>query len=211
VVALRLSPGARKAPGPEPVSTRLNAELLLYAYAQGIFPMAEGSSERIYWYEPDPRAIFELDAVHFPRRLLRTIRQGRFELRYSTAFEGVIRACADRSSTWISEEIVRAYLQLSRLGYAHSVETWREGTLVGGLYGVALGGAFFGESMFSREADASKVAFYYLVERLRERSYALLDTQFTNKHLAQFNVVEVSRKEYRRRLKAALALKCRFL
>ena len=189
----------------------LTPELLLQAYSQGFFPMAEGGAQRIYWYEPDPRAIFELDQVHFSRRLMRTIRQGRFEVRYSRAFDKVIRACALRPSTWISEEIIRTYIQLYKAGFGHSVETYQDGELAGGLYGVALGGAFFGESMFSRVADASKVAFYYLVERLKQRGFTLLDTQFTNEHLAQFNVVEIPRRLYRQRLKQAIALECKFL
>ncbi|UFP96708.1 leucyl/phenylalanyl-tRNA--protein transferase [Gloeobacter morelensis] len=188
----------------------LTPEILLQAYTQGFFPMAEGQGQRIYWYEPDPRAIFELDKVHFSKRLLRLIRQERFEIRYSTAFERVIRACADRPSTWISEEIIRTYIRLYRTGYGQSVESWLDGELVGGLYGVSLGGAFFGESMFCRVSDASKVAFFYLVERLRGRGFALLDTQFANEHLVQFHVVEIPRREYRQRLKGALALPCKF-
>ncbi|AGY60200.1 leucyl/phenylalanyl-tRNA--protein transferase [Gloeobacter kilaueensis] len=188
----------------------LTPELLLQAYSRGFFPMAEGQGQRIYWYEPDPRAIFELDKIHFSKRLLRLVRQERFEIRYSSAFEAVIRACADRPSTWISEEIIRAYIRLYRNGYGQSVETWQGGELVGGLYGVSLGGAFFGESMFSRVSDASKVAFYHLIERLKARGFSLLDTQFTNSHLEQFNVVEIPRRAYRQRLKDALSTECKF-
>lgn len=187
----------------------LTPELLLHAYSVGVFPMGHGSE--IYWYDPEPRAIFDLDTVHFSRRLLRTVRSGRFEVRFDTAFEAVIRACAERESVWITEEIIAAYTELHRWGYAHSVESWQEGNLVGGLYGVSLGGAFFGESMFFRATDASKVAFYALVERLRARHFALLDTQYTNEHLSQFHVVEVSRRVYRQRLRSAVAKPCQFL
>lgn len=173
--------------------------------------MAEGASERVYWYEPDPRAIFDLDRVHFSKSLLKKVRKEHFQVQYSSAFEAVIRACAERNSTWISRELIRAYLQLYRGGFAHSVETWRDETLVGGLYGVALGGAFFGESMFHREDDASKVAFYYLVRRMQDRGFTLLDSQFTNKHLEQFGIIEVPRQAYQQMLETALAQHCRFL
>jgi leucyl/phenylalanyl-tRNA--protein transferase len=189
----------------------LTAELLVRAYCAGVFPMADSRDGEIHWYAPDPRAIFPLQGFHVPRSLRRTIRKRVYEVRVDTDFPGVIRACADREETWISGEIFRAYTGLHRLGLAHSVEAWRRDELAGGLYGVALGGAFFGESMFSRQADASKVALVELVERLRARGYTLLDTQFLTEHLARFGAIEIARTEYERRLAAALALDCRFV
>ena len=165
----------------------------------------------IRWYAPDPRAIIPLDAFHVPRSLRQTIRKGIFEVTVNADFPGVIRACAERGEeTWISREIERAYTELHALGLAHSVECWKEERLVGGLYGAALGGAFFGESMFSRETDASKVALVALVERLQARGFTLLDVQYLTPHLARFGAVEISRAEYERRLAGALALARRF-
>ena len=165
----------------------------------------------IRWYAPDPRAVIPLDAFHVPRSLQQTIRKGIFEVTVNADFPGVIRACAERGEeTWISREIERAYTELHALGLAHSVECWKEDRLAGGLYGVALGGAFFGESMFSRETDASKVALVALVERLRARGFTLLDVQYLTPHLARFGAVEIPRAEYERRLAAALALPRRF-
>jgi len=167
---------------------------------------------RIGWFSPDPRAIFPLETFHVPSRLARVVRSGRFEIAVDTAFEQVMRACAIREDdgTWISEDIVECYLALHRLGLAHSVECWRAGQLVGGLYGVHLGGAFFGESMFHRETDASKVALVALVDRMKRRSFTLLDIQWVNPHLLQFGAVEISRAEYLRRLRAALKRDCAF-
>jgi leucyl/phenylalanyl-tRNA--protein transferase len=182
----------------------LTADLLIRAYCAGVFPMADGRDGPLSWYAPDPRAVMPLETFHVPRSLRRTLTRGVFESRTDTAFTAVMRACAAREETWISEEIVRAYTDLHRLGLAHSVESWREGELVGGLYGVALGGAFFGESMFSRATDASKVALVVLVERLRARGFTLLDVQFLTPHLARFGAVEISRREYERRLAGAL-------
>lgn len=169
----------------------------MHAYRQGIFPMALEDDE-IGWFSPDPRGILPLDWVHVPVRLARVIRSKRFEVAIDRDFKGVMRACAaDREDgTWISEEIVESYSELHRLGLAHSVETWREGKLVGGLYGVHLGGAFFGESMFHHETDASKVALMALVTRMRERGLTLLDIQWVTPHLAQFGAVEIPRSEY---------------
>jgi leucyl/phenylalanyl-tRNA---protein transferase len=189
---------------------RLTVELLVRAYASGVFPMADSRTGPIHWYAPDPRAVIPLDSFHVPRSLRQTVRRGAFEVRLNEDFEGVMRACAERPDTWISEEIVAAYCQLHALGFAHSVETWRDGRPAGGLYGVALGGAFFGESMFSRETDASKVALVALVERLRDRGFVLLDTQFVTPHLARFGAVEIARAEYERRLARAIRLPCRF-
>jgi leucyl/phenylalanyl-tRNA---protein transferase len=187
----------------------LTPELLLQAYAVGIFPMAESAEEReLFWVDPDQRGILPLGGFHLPRRLRRSLSREIFEIRCNTAFEAVIRGCAeatsDRPKTWINEEIVRVYAALHRRGAAHSVEAWRDGELVGGLYGVSLGAAFFGESMFSRVADASKVALCHLVARLKAGGYTLLDTQFVTEHLEQFGAVEIPRAEYRRRLAAAL-------
>ncbi len=189
----------------------LTPDLLVRAYCAGFFPMADSRRGRIRWYSPDPRAVIPLESFHVPRSLRRTIRRGLFDVRVNTAFRAVIRACAERPETWISDEIVRAYEALHALGLAHSVETWQGERLVGGLYGVALGGAFFGESMFSRVTDASKVALVALVERLRARGFTLLDTQFLTPHLARFGAVEIPRGEYLRRLAAALRLECRFI
>ena len=175
--------------------------LLVHAYRQGIFPMALEDDE-IGWFSPDPRGVLPLDHVHMPARLARVIRSGRFETAVDRDFEGVMRACAaDREDgTWISEEIIESYVALHRLGIAHSIETWRDGRLVGGLYGVHLGGAFFGESMFHLETDASKVALMALVARMRERGLSLLDIQWVTPHLAQFGAVEIAREEYLMRL-----------
>jgi len=192
------------------MTVSLTPELLVRAYSMGIFPMG-GDDGEIRWYSPDPRGIIDLDDFHAPRRLLRTCRQGVFELRVDSAWSDVIAACARRDNTWISGEIIAAYTQLHQLGIAHSVEAYREGRLAGGLYGVALGGAFFGESMFHRVTDASKVALVYLVERLRERGYTLLDSQYLTDHLSTFGGRQISRDEYLIRLAASLRLNCRFV
>ena len=190
----------------------LTPELLLRAYAAGIFPMAETADDPdVFWVDPEQRGILPLDRFHLPRRLARTLRQDIFEVRCDAVFEAVVRGCAEptpeRPKTWINEEIVRLYAALHRLGFAHSVETWRDGELVGGLYGVALGAAFFGESMYSRVTDASKVALAQLVARLRLGGFRLLDTQFVTDHLQQFGAIEISRAQYHRRLTAAIQLK----
>jgi leucyl/phenylalanyl-tRNA--protein transferase len=188
----------------------IDPDLLLRAYALGWFPMGTGRRGRIEWFSPDPRGILPLDAFHAPSRLSRVVRQSRFDVRIDTAFEAVMRACAARDETWITEDILSSYVALHRLGFAHAVETWQDGALVGGLYGVAIGGAFFGESMFHTATDASKVALVALVERLKARGYTLLDTQWVTPHLAQFGGVEIPRAEYLERLSAALPLACRF-
>lgn len=167
----------------------------------------------IGWFSPDPRGILPLDAFRVPARLARVIRRGTFTIRIDTRFEDVMRACAQRpdDGTWISEEIVESYVELHRLGHAHSVEAWQGDVLAGGLYGVHVGGAFFGESMFHRVTDASKVALAALVDRLRARGFLLLDTQWTTPHLEQFGAIEISRASYLRQLKRAVALDTRFV
>jgi leucyl/phenylalanyl-tRNA--protein transferase len=194
---------------------RLTSELLLRAYATGIFPMAQSRRDReLYWIDPEWRGILPLDRFHVPRRLRRTLRRGVFEVRVDTAFRDVMIGCAEvtteRPDSWINDEIVAAYTELYHLGYAHSVEAWLDGNLVGGLYGVALGGAFFGESMFTRVTDASKVALVHLAARLHHGGFTLLDTQFITKHLQQFGAVEVPRPRYQAQLAGALKVKATF-
>lgn len=194
---------------------KLTPDLLIKAYAAGVFPMAETRhTADVFWVDPQRRGILPIDDLHVPRRLRRTVRQKRFDVRVDTAFEDVMRACAEptdtRSETWISEPIIRAYSELAELGFAHSVECWRGRELVGGLYGVSIGAAFFGESMFARETDASKVALVHLCARLQAGGYALLDTQFTTEHLEQFGAIEIPRSEYQRRLEAAIMEPTRF-
>jgi len=188
---------------------RLTPDILIEAYAAGIFPMAESADDpRLYWVDPERRGVLPLDAFHLPRRLARTVRNGPFEVCCDKSFMAVVEACAearpDRPNTWINGEIVRLYGSLHRMGYAHSVEVRREESLVGGLYGVTLGAAFFGESMFSRVTDASKVALAHLVARLKLGGFELLDTQFMTSHLVQFGGAEIPRAVYRRRLDHAL-------
>jgi leucyl/phenylalanyl-tRNA---protein transferase len=167
---------------------------------------------KICWFSPDPRTIIPLDGFHVSRRLARTCRSGKFEVRVNTDFEGVMRGCARRAEgTWISEEIVAGYTELYARGLAHSLETWQDGELAGGVYGVALGGAFCGESMFHYRTDASKVALVALVERLKARGYVLFDVQYTTPHLARFGCVEISRRAYLARLKGALAVQAKFV
>ena len=188
----------------------MTPELIVAAYSQGIFPMADEKG-RIGWYSPDPRAVFPLDLFHVPRSLRKTLKKHPFEIKVDQDFEGVMRGCADREPTWINPEIIENYVALHRKGLAHSVEAWREGALVGGLYGVSLGGAFMGESMFSRVSEASKVCLVALVERLRERGYTLLDSQMPTEHLQHFGQVLISREEYLRRLRRAVSLERSFV
>lgn len=193
----------------------LTPGILLRAYAAGLFPMADSADDpELFWVDPEQRGILPLDAVHIPHRLRRTLRSTSFEVRCNTAFAAVIRACAapapDRPSTWINDEILTLYTALHHLGHAHSVEVWQEDELVGGLYGVSLGGVFCGESMFSRATDASKIALVHLAARLVTGGFALLDTQFVTDHLRQFGAIEIPRAEYHRRLRVALKLSAQF-
>jgi leucyl/phenylalanyl-tRNA--protein transferase len=189
--------------------------VLLRAYAAGIFPMAESAEDReLFWVDPERRGVLPLDRFHLPRRLRRTLRHGGFEVACDADFAAIIRGCAEataeRPKTWINDEIAGLYVALHRQGYAHSVEVRHAGALVGGLYGVTLGAAFFGESMFSRVTDASKVALAHLVARLRIGGFQLLDTQFATSHLERFGVTEISRSAYHRRLDRALAAQAYF-
>ena len=194
---------------------RLTPEILLKAYMSGIFPMAESADDpELFWVDPEHRGILPLDGFHIPRRLRRLVRQDRFAVHVDGDFAATIAGCADatdeRPNTWINGEIVRLYTTLHEMGFAHSVECWEADTLLGGLYGVAIGGAFFGESMFSRATDASKVALVHLVARLRLGGYRLLDTQFLTPHLAQFGGIEIPRARYHRLLAEALRYRAVF-
>jgi len=211
IPAERVLHGVNAVSARRPTIRLIDPQLLLTAYGNGYFPMAEPKTGEIAWYSPDPRTIFELDGFKVPRSLRQTIRKGMVEVRLNQRFEEVVRGCANRRETWISEEIVRSYVRLHELGHAHSVEAWKNGALAGGLYGVAIGGAFFGESMFSLVRDASKVALVALVERMKERGYVLLDTQYTTPHLAMFGAKEIPRAEYLKRLNRAIAKPCRFV
>jgi leucyl/phenylalanyl-tRNA---protein transferase len=191
------------------ISTELTPELVLEAYPQGIFPMVEPDGT-FGWWCPDPRAVLELDAVHVSRRLAQRARSGRYEVRVDTAFSEVIHACAERDETWISSEVIEAYSELHRRGIAHSVESWEGNRLVGGLYGMSLGGAFMAESMFHRATDAGKVAVLALVERLRARDYELCDIQYITRATSVFEPVELPRERYLFRLSRALQVERSF-
>lgn len=183
----------------------ITPDILLRAYAMGIFPMSDGREDPdIHWVDPRHRGILPLDQFHISRSLAKCIRSGRFRVTTDTAFEAVVEACADRAETWISHRIQRLYMQLQHLGFAHSVEVWEDAALVGGVYGVTLGAAFFGESMFSRATDASKVALAHAVHRLRAGGFRLFDTQFLTPHLASLGGQEIPRAEYHRMLGDAL-------
>ena len=192
---------------------RLNPELLLSAYCRGVFPMTD-SDGRIRWYTADPRGIIPLDGFHVPSSLAQFMRSRAcpFEVRFNHDFEATMRACMEcrAGATWISEPLIEAYVRLREQSFAHSVETWEDGKLVGGLYGVAIGGAFFGESMFHTRRDASKVALVHLVERLRERKFALLDTQAATTHLRRFGCIEIPARQYAHLLRDALVMECSF-
>lgn len=193
----------------------LGVERLLQAYALGLFPMADDRDARtVHWVEPRWRGVIPLDGFHVPRSLRKAMRRGRIELRVDHDFAAVVRACAapapDRPDTWINDDLIAAYSALHRTGHAHSVEAWAGGELAGGLYGVRLGGAFFGESMFSRVRDSSKMALVELVGRLRAGGFVLLDAQFMTEHLQQFGAIEISRADYLVRLGSALRTNARF-
>jgi len=199
----------------DPNDPPLTPELLVWAYSQGMFPMApDRDSDRVQWFCPDPRAVLPLDGLRCPRSLRQRVRAGVFEIRSDTAFEQVIRACAEprpaQADSWINPRIVEAYCELYALGIAHSLEAWRDGQLAGGLYGVSLGGAFFGESMFHRPerggTDASKVCLVHLVERLRRGGYTLLDVQMNSEHMQRFGTVEIPHAQYMRQLQRALSV-----
>ena len=187
----------------------LTPDIILQAYRAGIFPMArDRNSTEINWYDPDPRGVLPIAGLHVPKKLQRTIKQQPYQMTFDKAFEAVMRGCADvRPDTWINDDIIALYTALHNEGYAHSVEAWQGDKLVGGVYGISMGGAFFGESMFSTATDASKIALVYLVARLWKQGFELLDTQFVNDHLKQFGVYEIPREEYHYRLKKALIKK----
>lgn len=201
--------------GVPPDDYSIEPELLLRAYATGIFPMAEEADDpEVFWVRPEKRGVIPLDGFHIPKSLQKTIRQGIFDIKRDSDFDGVIEGCAsgtgERARTWINEPIREAYKKLFQIGHCHTVEAWHEGRLVGGLYGVTLGRAFFGESMFTRKRDASKVCLAYLVRHLVDRGFVLLDTQFTTPHLERFGAVEVPRKQYEKLLENALEGIARF-
>ncbi|MBU3035161.1 leucyl/phenylalanyl-tRNA--protein transferase [Tritonibacter mobilis] len=183
----------------------LSADLLLHAYASGVFPMAESRDDpEVFWVDPKRRGILPLDGFRISRSLGKRLRRDDYEISVNRDFAGVVHGCADREETWINEEIFDRYLELHLMGFAHSLEVWMDGALVGGVYGVSLGAAFFGESMFSRRRDASKIALAYLMDRLNAGGYTLCDTQFITPHLASLGGEEISRARYRRLLAEAL-------
>lgn len=193
------------------MALRLSPERLLAAYAMGVFPMAESrDATELHWVDPRRRGVFPLERFHISRSLSRTIRKGGFTITTDTDFDGVVRGCADRSETWINAEIFQLYSALHRSGHTHSLEVRVEGQLMGGVYGVVLGAAFFGESMFSRMTNGSKIALAFLCHRLRAGGFRLFDTQFLTPHLASLGAVEISRLDYHRQLRAALAAKAQF-
>lgn len=197
------------AAGASPDDYSIEPELLLRAYSTGIFPMAEEADDpEIFWVRPEKRGVIPLDGFHIPRSLQKTIRKGIFEIRLDSDFDGVIDGCAsgtgERARTWINAPIRAAYGKLFEIGHCHTVEAWHEGKLVGGLYGVSLGRAFFGESMFTRKRDASKVCLAFLVQHLSKQGFVLLDTQFTTAHLERFGAIEVPRRKYEKMLEQAL-------
>ena len=191
------------------MSVIIPPEILVKAYRKGLFPMCHEDGE-LYWHDPDPRAVFTLDTLEPDRSTARIIRSGRFTITRDKAFAEVIAACADREGTWIDERIKASYVALHRAGHAHSMEAWQDKELVGGIYGVAVGGAFFGESMFTRASNAGKVAFHALVAHLRERGFVLFDSQYINDFTAQLGAVEHPRERFKQDLKAALRLPVTF-
>ena len=205
------SPDQANSEGLLAIGGDLTPQRLLIAYRSGIFPWSEEGLP-VLWWSPHPRAILELDALKVTRRLKRTCQSGRFELAVNRSFETVMRHCAQRpkQANWITSSMIAAYSELNRMGYAHSVEAWQDGELAGGIYGVAIGGFFAGESMFYRRSDASKVAFVYLVNRLQQRGFTLFDLQIINDHTARFGATEIARDRFLKRLKLAIELPVRF-
>lgn len=194
-----------------PTRPPLTAELMIRAYAAGIFPMSDGADDpAIFWVDPQRRGVFPLDAFHISRSLRRELRKGAFEIKINHDFAGTVAGCADRQETWINAEINNTYTALYDQGYAHSLEVWMDGELAGGVFGVAVGAAFFGESMFSRRKNASKIALSFLVDRLRKGGFQLFDTQFTTDHLQSLGAIELPRAEYRRRLQLAVTSPANF-
>jgi leucyl/phenylalanyl-tRNA--protein transferase len=209
-MAIYLDPEFADEYGLVAVSGDLRPDPLLAAYRAGVFPWYDEGGP-VCWWSPDPRAVFELDSFHVPRRLRRTLRSGRFTITINRAFGDVIRGCAEREEgTWVTADMVKAYETLHRLGYAHSVEAWRGGELAGGIYGVAIGGFFAGESMFYRQPDASKVALAFLVDHLRQRGFLLFDIQMMTDHTARLGGIEIPRADYLERLRQALAVRASF-
>jgi len=184
---------------------KITPELLLHAYSVGVFPMSEGGlQDEVFWVDPELRGIIPLDRFHISRSLAKRMRKGGYSIAINTDFMGVVEACADRPETWINKEIFHLYMALHHQGHAHSLEVWENGHLIGGIYGVAIGAAFFGESMFSRQPDASKIALAHLVDRLNIGGFTLFDTQFLTKHLASMGAMEISRNKYHALLDIAL-------
>lgn len=193
------------------MSEPLTPEILLNGYASGVFPMAESrDNSDIFWVDPKRRGVLPINDFHISRSLARTLKSVPFSIRINSDFAGTVRGCSDRAETWINDEIFELYQEIHRLGFAHSLEVWEEGTLVGGVYGVALGGAFFGESMFSVRRDASKIALAYLTDRLGRCGFTLFDTQFVTDHLISLGAQEISRSEYRKQLFAAIRIDANF-
>jgi leucyl/phenylalanyl-tRNA--protein transferase len=192
----------------------LTPEMLIYAYAQGFFPMAEPDTGDVYWYDPDPRTIIPLDGLHVPRSLKRVLRKNIFQVSYDQCFTEIMRACAapapGRETTWINDELIELYTALFNMGFAHSIEVWQDDCLVGGLYGVSVGGLFAGESMFSRVSNSSKVALVTLSRHLRGHGYSLFDVQFMTEHLRRFGAVEIPQSTYKRKLASAIRTRVAF-
>lgn len=192
------------------MENKITIQDLLYAYPHGYFPMASDLTGEVSWYNPDPRSIIPFLTMKMHKSVRRTIVKEEFTFRLNCAFEDVILRCADRDSTWISDELIELYCQLHYMGYAHSLETWQHGRLVGGLYGIAMGGAFFGESMFNRVSGASKAAFFKLIEHMTCRGYILLDSQFSYHHTRLLGAIEIPKSSYMKMLEKALRMDCKF-
>lgn len=191
--------------------SELTVDLLVKAYASGYFPMPDQFDNRVCWYRPDPRALFELDGFHVSRNLKNKIKKSDYRVAFSTAFRDVMRGCADRPDTWISTDFVHIYSQMHRSGLAHSVEIYREELLIGGSYGVCLGGVFFAESMFHRETDASKLALYHLTKKLQEKGFAFMECQFMTPHLKSLGAIEISDFDYQKRLEEGVSRSVSFM